>query len=145
MENKKHNLLLSTFISIGIAAIIFCFFGVIFDLVYEGNFKMENYAFTKMAVGALVIGLGFGLPTIVYDNDKMSIHAQSLIHMGIGCIVMTITAFTVGWIPTEHGILTAVGIILAEIAVAFIIWIFFYLYNKKIAKKMNERINELHS
>ncbi|HHW94855.1 MAG TPA: DUF3021 domain-containing protein [Mogibacterium sp.] len=145
MENKKHNLLLSTVISIGIAAAIFCLFGVIFDLAYKGNFKMENYAYTKMVIGTLVIGLGFGLPTLVYDNDKMSVRAQSLIHMGIGCIVMTITAFAVGWIPTEYGILTATGIVLAEIVVALIIWMFFYSHNKKIAKQMNERINELNS
>ena len=73
----------------------------------------------------------------------MSVAAQTLIHMGIGCIVMTITAFVVGWIPTEKGAGAVIGTIAGEIAIAFIIWLFFYAYNRKLAKQMNQRIAEM--
>lgn len=144
MKEKRKSVLLSTLSSVGIATTIFCITGVVFDLIYNGSFQMENYAFTKMVIGAIIIGLGFGLPTFVYNNDNMPIASQTLIHMGIGCVIMTITAFLVGWIPTEKGVGVAIGTIAGEIAVSFIIWLFFYAHNKKMAKEMNQRIAKMN-
>lgn len=135
----------STWTSIGTAAIIFVIIGVVFDILYKGNYQMVDYSFTKMAVGSLVIGLGFGLPTFVYENDRLSLLVQTLIHMGIGCIVMTIVAFAVGWIPTDRGMGAILATILGEVAISFIVWMFFYLHQLKIAKEMNKRISELNS
>ena len=137
-----NSILKNTIYSIGNAAIIFCVVGVVNDIIYKGNF--ENYSFTKMAIGALTIGLGFGIPTFVYDKDDMPIAIQTLIHMGIGCVVMTITAFVVGWIPTEKGAGAVIGTIAGEIAIAFIIWLFFYTHNRNLAKRMNQRITKLN-
>ena len=142
--NNVNNVFKNTIYSIGNAAIIFCIVGVINDIAFNGNFQLENYSFTKMAIGALAIGLGFGLPTFVYDKDDMPVAIQTLIHMGIGCVVMTITAFVVGWIPTDKGIGAVLITITGEVAVAFIIWIFFYIHQKKLAKEMNKKISELN-
>ena len=139
-----NSILKNTIYSIGNAAIIFCVVGVVNDIIYTGNFPLENYSFTKMAIGALTIGLGFGIPTFVYDKDDMPIAIQTLIHMGIGCVVMTITAFVVGWIPTEKGAGAVIGTIAGEIAIAFIIWLFFYTHNRNLAKRMNQRITKLN-
>lgn len=144
MNKKIKYILQSTLAAVGIAATIFCIAGVIFDAVNKGNFRLENYAFTKMVIGTFVIGLGFGLPTFVYNNDNMSVAIQSLIHMGIGCVVMTVTAYFVGWIPTENGVGAAIAAIAAEIAIALLIWLFFYAHIKKLAKKMNKRIAEIN-
>ena len=141
---KRNTVLTSTFAALGIAAAIFCIMVVLFDILNKGNFHTESYSITKMAVGTLVIGLGFGLPAIVYNNENMSVAMQALIHMGIGCVVMTITAFVVGWVPTYMGAGAAIGTIVGEIAVAFIIWLFFYTHHKKLAKQMNQRIAELN-
>lgn len=138
-----NNVLKNTIYSIGNAAIIFCIVGVVNDIAFNGNFHLEDYSFTKMAIGTLIIGLGFGLPSFVYDKDDMPIAIQTLTHMGIGCVVMTITAFVVGWIPTDKGIGAALITIAGEIAVAFIIWLFFYIHQKNLAKEMNRRIEEI--
>ena len=103
----------------GVAAIIFIIVGVIIDRIFHGNIQMTNYAFSKMAIATVVIGLGFGLPAIVYDNEKLSLFTQTIIHMGTGCIIMTVTAFLVGWIPMHHGPLLMIAILLEEIALAF--------------------------
>lgn len=137
-----NNILKNTIFSIGNAAIIFCIVGVVNDVIYKGNFQLENYAFTRMAIGSLVIGLGFGLPTCVYDKEDLPTLIQTLIHMGIGCVVMTVTAFVVGWIPAEKGVGAVIGTIAGEIAIAFIIWFFFYAHQRKLAKQMNQRIAE---
>ncbi|HQC35656.1 MAG TPA: DUF3021 domain-containing protein [Bacillota bacterium] len=144
MKNQSNNMALSIISAIGFAFSLFCLAGIIFDLANKGSFHFEDYNFTKMALGALVIGLGFGIPTFIYGNERLSLPMQTLIHMGIGCIVMTATAFAVGWMPTEKGALAVALAILSEIAAAFGIWLAFYLNLKKIAEKMNKRISEMN-
>ncbi|NLW72554.1 MAG: DUF3021 domain-containing protein [Chloroflexi bacterium] len=142
MKSKRNTLLSRTLTSIGLAAAIFVIIGVVSDVIYHGNFQMINYSFSKMAAGALAIGLGFGLPTFIYENKSMSPLIQTLIHMGIGCVVMTATAFLVGWIPREQGAFAIIGIIVGEVAISLVIWLFFYAHQKKLAKEMNKRISE---
>lgn len=128
---------------IGIAMMIFCMIGVVFDITNGGSFQLDNYGFSKMAIGCLFVGLGFGVPSVVYDNEKLPFAAKTIIHMGTGCLVYTIVAFAVGWIPTTMGIMPCVISLLGEIAVAFIMWFGFLVYYKNSAKKMNERIKEM--
>ena len=97
VKEAKKDLLKSVFISIGMAIAIFCLVGIIFDIGFQGSFRLDNYRFTKMVVGCVCIGLGFGLPTIVYRKDSLPMPVRVLIHMGIGCIVYTIVAYSVGW------------------------------------------------
>ena len=144
MKTKKQTLLFNIFISMGIAAMMFIIVGVIIDCIFRGVIKMTNYAFSKMAIATVVIGLGFGIPAIVYDNEKLSLFTQTIIHMGTGCIVMTVTAYLVGWIPMNHGPLLMIAILLEEIAVAFGIWFLFYLQQKRLVTQMNQRISKIN-
>lgn len=144
MNTKKQTLLFNVFVSMGIAAMMFILAGVIIDRIFHGNIQMTNYAFSKMAIATVVIGLGFGLPAVVYNNEKLSLFTQTIIHMGTGCIVMTVTAFLVGWIPLNHGPLLMIAILLEELALAFVIWFVFYLQQKKLVKQMNQRVNEIN-
>lgn len=144
MKTKKQTLLFNIFVSMGIAAMMFIIVGVIIDCIFHGNMEMKNYAFSKMAIATVVIGLGFGIPAVVYDNEKLSLFTQTIIHMGTGCIVMTVTAYLVGWIPMNHGPLLMIAILLEEIAVAFGIWFLFYLKQKRLVKQMNQRISKIN-
>ena len=144
MNTKKQTLLFNVFVSMGIAAMMFILAGVIIDRIFHGNIQMTNYAFSKMAIATVVIGLGFGLPAVVYNNEKLSLFTQTIIHMGTGCIVMTVTAFLVGWIPMHHGPLLMIAILLEELALAFVIWFVFYLQQKKLVNQMNQRVNEIN-
>ena len=144
MKTKKHTLLFNVFVSIGIAAMMFILTGVIIDSIFHGNIQMTNYAFSKMAIATVVIGFGFGAPAVVYNNERLSLFTQTIIHMGTGCIIMTVTAYLVGWIPMNHGPLLMIAILLEEIAVAFGIWFLFYLQQKKLVKQMNQRISKIN-
>ena len=144
MKTKKQTLLFNIFVSMGIAAMMFIIVGVIIDCIFHGNMEMKNYAFSKMAIATVVIGLGFGIPAVVYDNEKLSLFTQTIIHMGTGCIIMTVTAYLVGWIPMNHGPLLMIAILLEEIAVAFGIWFLFYLKQKRLVTQMNQRISKIN-
>ena len=140
MKSIIKDLAKSTVISIGMAMAVFCFVGVVFDIIYKGNFHLENYQFTKMVVGCIIVGLGFGIPSIVYSKDSLPMPIRVLIHMGIGCIVYTIVAYSVGWLGnTGEGILA----VALQLGVALIIWFLFMTHYRKEAKKLNDKIQNM--
>lgn len=133
----------SSAIGLGIAFAIFCVTGVVFDIVFGGSFKMADYYFTKMVIGCVLTGLAWGAPAAVYLNENLSTGMKSLIHIGIGVIIQTVVAYIVGWIPKELGVGKCILIVVGEIVFALIIWVCFFIENKKQAKKMNRRIHNM--
>ncbi len=129
-------------LGIGIAMLFFCISGIIFDINGGGTFTLTNYQFTKMVLGCIIVGIGFGVPTIVYDAENIPMPLRVLIHMGIGCIIYTIVAFNVGWVNAST---PAQGIIVigAQLLIAFITWFLFMRHYSAEAKKMNDRIQAL--
>ena len=140
MSDTVRDLLRSIVISIGMAMAIFCLVGIVFDISYGGNFSMEGYRFTKMVIGCIIIGLGFGIPSMIYKNENLPMHVRVLVHMGIGCVIYTIVAYSVGWMG--GGATMTQGIIIAAIQlfIAFIIWFLFMRYYRKEAQTLNECI-----
>ena len=143
MRNIVKDLIKSTVISIGMALTIFCLVGIVFDVGYGGNFSMENYRFTKMVVGSILVGLGFGLPTIVYNRESLPMPIRVVIHMGIGCVVYTLVAYAVGWFGGSATVTQGILIAAIQLLVAFIIWFCFMRYYRREAKKMNEKIQAM--
>ena len=101
MKATLRELLKSTAISIGLALAIFCCVGVAFDIGYGGQFRLDDYRFTKMVLGCLLIGLGFGVPSIVYRRDSLPLPIKVIIHMGIGCTVYVVVSLAVGWMGSS--------------------------------------------
>ena len=100
----------------GVSTALVCFslFGVIWNLFNGGDYILINYTYTKMVLGAIVVGLGFSIPGIVYESPNLPYVMKIVIHMGIGCAICLVTAFA--------------------------LWFGFSLYYKKQAKKMDDRI-----
>ena len=143
MRETVKDLAKNTVISIGIAMVLFCLFGIGFDIGYKGDFNLENYQFTKMVIGCALIGMGFGVPTVVYKKDNLPMPIRVVIHMGIGLTVYTVVAFAVGWFGKDISIAQGIGAAALIIILSFIIWYFFMRYYKAEAKKMNDRIQAM--
>lgn len=143
MRETVKDLVKSTAISIGMAMTIFCLVGVVFDVGYKGNFSLDDYRFTKMVAGCVLVGLGFGVPTIVYRKDNLPMPIRVIIHMGIGCVVYTIIAYAVGWIGGSATIGQGILIAAIQLAVAFLIWFMFMKHYRAEAKRMNDRIQAM--
>lgn len=143
MSETVKDIMRSVAISIGMAMTIFCIVGVIFDVMYKGQFSLKGYQFTKMVLGCLIVGLGFGVPTVIYRKDNLPMPVRVLIHMGIGCVVYTVVAFAVGWIGGTKSVGTGLLIAIIQIGIAFIIWFLFKRYYRREAKRMNDRIQEM--
>jgi len=143
MKETVEELIRSTVISIGMALAIFCIIGLVFDVINGGRFTLENYSFTKMVIGSMIVGLGFGLPTVVYNKESIPMPIRVVIHMGIGCIIYTIVAYSVGWIGNSATVMQGIIIAAVQLAVAFIIWFCFMTFYRKEAKKMNEKLQAM--
>ena len=137
------DLLKSIVISIGMALAIFSFVGIIFDVTGGGVYTLENYKYTKMVIASVIVGLGFGVPTMVYKSDKLPMPVKVLVHMGIGCIIYTIVAFSVGWLGGAASVTQGILIACIQLAVAFIIWFCFMRYYRKEADEMNKKIKSM--
>ena len=143
MREAVKDLVKSSVISIGMAMTIFCLVGVVFDVGYKGNFSLDDYRFTKMVAGCVLVGLGFGVPTIVYRKDNLPMPIRVIIHMGIGCVVYTIIAYAVGWIGGSATIGQGILIAAIQLAVAFLIWFLFMKHYRAEAKRMTDRIQAM--
>ena len=137
------DLLKSIVISIGMALAIFSIVGIIFDIMGGGVYTLYDYRYTKMVIASVIVGLGFGVPTMVYRSDKLPMPVKVLVHMGIGCVIYTIVAFSVGWIGGSASVTQGILIACVQIAVAFVIWFCFMRYYRKEADEMNKKISSM--
>ena len=129
---------------VGTALTCFTIFGMIWDVINGGNYVFSDWMYTKMVIGAIIIGIGFSIPGLVYYSPNLPYSIKIIIHMGIGCAIFLITSFIVGWIPIEVGMMKCVFIIVIELAVAFILWLCFTLYYKRMAEKMDKKIKTMN-
>ena len=128
--------------TVAISSFLFLLSSLIADLNMGGAYSASGYSVTKMALGSLGIGLGFGIPCLVYTNEKLSRSVQISVHMVTGCTVMLAIAFLVGWIPTDKGLFPSLLAILSMLLTAFIIAVFTYRRQKKLAKRINRELEK---
>ena len=126
--------------TVAISSFLFLLSSLIADLNMGGVYSASGYSVTKMALGSLGIGLGFGLPCIIYTNEKLSHSVQIAIHMVTGCAIMLTIAFLVGWIPTDKGLLPALMAVVSMLLTAFVISVFSYRRQKKLAERINREL-----
>ena len=143
MKETFKELITSTLISICTATLIFCAVGVVFDVKYGGNFTLDNYRFTKMVLGCVGVGIGFGVPSIIYKNEFLPMPIRTLIHLGIGGAVYLVVAHSVGWIGNDTSLSQGLLIAGIQIIVVLLIWFVFFSHYKKEAALMNKKIHDM--
>ncbi len=131
--------------TVAISSFLFLLSSLIADLNMGGAYSASGYSVTKMALGSLGIGLGFGIPCLIYTNEKLSRSVQISVHMVTGCTVMLAIAFLIGWIPTDKGLFPSLLAILSMLLTAFIIAVFTYRRQKKLAKRINRELEKRRS
>ncbi|MBE5901465.1 MAG: DUF3021 domain-containing protein [Lachnospiraceae bacterium] len=137
------NVLKNTMTCIGISMMLFCFGGTIQDIENHGNYLFENFTFTRYVFGSLLVGLGFGLPTIVYQNEHIPTPVKIIIQMGIGCTVLSLTPFITGTASKNATISQHIGTTAARIGIAFFIYLLSTFYYRKEAKILNDRLQKI--
>ena len=95
----------------------------------------------KLATCFIVIALGFFVPSLIYDNEKIALWLRTLIHMLIGTVVYLFTAHFAGWI--QGGLGSAAVYIGVALVTAGTFWAIFMGISKVQAKKINEKIKDM--
>ena len=88
----------------------------------------------------IIISLGFYIPSMIYENERLALWLRTLIHMVIGTIAYLLTAYFAGWMKTDFA--GVVLRLLIALGAAAIIWICIFLYIKIQAKKINQKMKE---
>ena len=120
-----------------------CMVFVVVSLIFMIGFNSEVISkalYIKYAIASMIVGVGFTLPSIVYDKENLSLFLKGCIHMGIGFIIYFPVAYFVGWLPVELGIFAIIFTMIFMLIASLIIWIGFYFYHKDEARKINKII-----
>ena len=126
---------------IALSAAVFVVTSMLIGFAHGEAQFASGSSMARMCVAVLVIGLGFGVPSLIYETD-LPTGLKVLIHMGTGVIVMLATSLAIGWIDFSRGWKACLLYAALQIAVAFILWLLTCVRIKKDAKQMNERIEE---
>lgn len=116
---------------------------LLIDCVYDSSLTVLPYQYTRIVIGAICIGIGFVLSSLVYEEDRLSFFVRTLLQLLI-CIVTILIAFVIsGGIPNKTGFGTGAIYVLVEICVGFVFWIgsviYFFREARKIKIKLKER------
>lgn len=118
--------------------------GLIFAINDRGNFaSLTSQEYIRNVIASMISGVGFVVPSIIYERKNLSMGMQIFIHMGVGLTVYILSALYGGWIPVDYGLRAIVLSIIIMIIMSFIIWSGFYIYFKREAKIMNMKIQDL--
>lgn len=119
-----------------------CTFVLMIGAMIAGDAFLPTSAgsFIKQSIASMIVGIGFVVPTLIYEKENLSRGIQTLIHMGIGFLIYFPIAFYMNWLPVDSGWLMVLLSILIAVAVSFIILSAYYLYYKKEAERINKRI-----
>lgn len=103
---------------------------------------MEDFA--RQSIGAMIIGLACGGTAVVYQFNRLSMLAKTVIHFCVGMGVFYPTAVYLGWIPFHPDrILYTVLQVIISCCIFMLIWFCFYLFNRGEARRINDRLREL--
>lgn len=91
-----------------------------------------------MVIGALFIGIGFGAPILIYQNERLPNRIKALIHMGIGLTVYLTLAGFEGWIDSRH----LWPQLFIQVGTCFVIYLGFVLYYRHQAKMLNQALQK---
>ncbi|EDS71854.1 DUF3021 domain-containing protein [Anaerofustis stercorihominis] len=123
---------------------MFTIIGIIIALIMgqDNSFMMSTSDYIKQAVLSIIIGIGFTVPSIVYDYENISKFLQFTVHMGTGFCIYMICAYMAGWVPTGFGLGAVILSIAFWIIISLAIWFFFYMYYKKEAENINKKLKD---
>lgn len=142
MKKYMHIMLQNTKKTVGISSFLFLLSMLIEDADRGGILSASGYEISKRALGTLGIGLVFGLMSFVYYKKNLSFLMQSVIYMGVGCSVMLALTFLLGGIPTDKGGAVVLIAVAGQLLTAFAIWVISYYRQKKLAEKINRKLEQ---
>ncbi len=121
---------------------MFVFALLIVDNVLDSSLPVLPHQYTRIILGALFLGVGFVLSSLIYEKDDFPFAVRTIIHLLI-CVFAVFWALLIsGGIPDGTGFGTGAVFLIIEAVIGFFFWIgnfvFFFREARKIKKKLEE-------
>lgn len=89
-------------------------------------------------LGSLLIGIYFGVGSLIFDKEDWSPLRQIVIHLSLSIIVFFPIALTTGWVPAKP--LPILICLITFLIIYALFWFSIRWYLKKMEASMNESI-----
>lgn len=99
---------------------------------------LNGQLFLKNSLGSIFCGWFFTVSPLYFENTKLRLYQQTLLHFLTVVLLYFILAFGIGWIPFE--VKSFFVMLVLFLIVYAIFWISFYLYFKYQANQLNKQL-----
>lgn len=113
------------------------------NVCLDNNLAVLPYQYTRLAVGALIIGIGFSISSLIYDEDRVPFLGRSVLQLVVCVLVLLLGIIVSGGVPNGSGFGLSIIFFLIEIGFGAIIWLISFVYFWREAKLIQKRIKEL--
>lgn len=121
---------------------MFAFSLLLIDIMFDSSLSLLPHQYTRIVLGAICIGVGFVLSTMIYEEDRMPFFVRTLVQLLICAATILIAFFVSGGIPDGTGFGTGTVFVLVEICVGFVFWIWNTVHFFREARKIKKGIVE---
>ena len=112
------------------------------DYVFDGSLTVLPHQFARIVIGAICIGVGFVLSSLIYEEDRIPFFVRTLIQLLLCAVTILIAFFVSGGIPNGTGFGTGSVFVLVEVCVGVLFWIGSFVYFVREARKIKIRLAE---
>ena len=116
---------------------------VFIDICLDNSLSVLPHQYTRIAIGAMIVGVGFVMSSLIYDEDRILFFVRGVIQLVICAGALLIGFFVSGGIPYGAGSGTGTIFFLVEMGFGFFIWlgnfIYFWHEARLIKKKLMEK------
>ncbi len=113
------------------------------DICLDNSLSVLPHQYTRIAFGAMVVGVGFVLSALIYDEDRIPYILRGLVQLSICVVVLPLGYFISGGAPNGTGFGTGAIFFLVEMGFGIIIWIGNFCYFLREAWLIRKRLKEL--
>lgn len=119
-----------------VAALIFI------DICFDNSLSVLPHQYTRIAIGAVIVGVGFVCSSLIYDEDRIPFVVRGLIQLVICAGVLLAGYFISGGIPDGTGFGVGVIYFLVEMGFGMILWLGNFIYFLREARAIKKRLKE---
>lgn len=119
-----------------VAALIFI------DICFDNSLSVLPHQYTRIAIGAVIVGVGFVCSSLIYDEDRIPFAVRGLIQLVICAGVLLVGYFISGGIPDGAGFGVGVIYFLVEMGFGVILWLGNFIYFLREARTIKKRLKE---
>lgn len=121
-----------------VAALIFI------DICFDNSLSVLPHQYTRIAIGAIIVGVGFVCSSLIYDEDRIPFVVRGLIQLVICACVLLIGYFISGGIPDGAGFGVGAIYFLVEMVFGVILWLGNFIYFLHEASTIKRKLDNLN-